>query len=397
MNTRRPDPSAGGSRPVAAYHRAVDAALAVALAAGAGALAGAALHRVLTGRGASTADAASSSGSADSPLLDLHIVDTLPLAFAVVGSGDEVLLSNSRARDAGIVRGLDVDPEPLRSLVREARRLGTAREADHQTAQSFWRARALPLDEGRVALVVEDRTESRRIEAVRRDFVANVGHELKTPVGALSLLAEATKDAADDPEAVRHFTQRMQRESSRLTRLVQDIIDLSRLQGTDPLAERTRVELGRVIAEAVDRCSELARSRGIDIAVGGPPDLVVEGDERQLVTAVSNLLQNAVTYSPEGTHVAVAAAAAADGWVEVSVTDQGIGIPASEHERIFERFYRVDPARSRDTGGTGLGLAIVKHVATGHGGSVQVWSREGSGSTFTFRLPPTPDQERKNR
>lgn len=370
----------------------MDAALAVALAAGAGALGGVVAQHAWSVRRASTAASPTRSDPSDSPLLDRSVVDTLPLAFALVGWGDEVLLSNARSREAGIVSGRDIAVDPLRALVREARRLGRVCEVDHESPALLWQARALPLQDGRVALVVVDRTDSRRVEAVRRDFVANVGHELKTPVGALALLAEATSDAAEDAEAVRHFTGRMLRESSRLTRLVQDIIDLSRLQGSDLLARRERVELDRVLAEAADSVGELARSRGIEIAIGGDTAVVVEGDEQQLVTAVSNLLHNAVTYSPEGTHVAVAVARTRDD-VKVSVTDQGSGIPPGEQERIFERFYRIDPARSRDTGGTGLGLAIVKHVATGHGGTVQVWSREGSGSTFTMSLPPVTEME----
>jgi two-component system sensor histidine kinase SenX3 len=359
----------------------VDTAVAVALAGGVGVLAGAALVAWLRPRAARE-----ESPRVGAPLVDRLIVDSLPLAFVVVGTGDEVLVSNTMARSSQLVSGRDVSAEPLRALVRDARRTRTAAHTDHDDGRRLWRVDAVPLDDDRIALFAEDRTEARRVDEVRRDFVANVGHELKTPVGALSLLAEATRDAADDPEAVRRFTERMERESARLAHLVQDIIDLSRVQGSDPTARRERVVLDRVVAEAVDRASELAASRGIELVQAEPTGVTVEGDERQLLAAVSNLLDNAVAYSPDDTRVAIAVVAG-DEYAEVSVTDQGIGIPPAEQDRIFERFYRVDPARSRETGGTGLGLAIVKHVATGHGGEVTVWSREGSGSTFTIRLP----------
>jgi two-component system sensor histidine kinase SenX3 len=239
---------------------------------------------------------------------------------------------------------------------------------------------------GHVALLVEDVTEARRVEAVRRDFVANVSHELKTPVGAMALLAEALQDASNDPAAVRRFAGRVQHEAERLARLVQELIDLSRLQGADPLPHPEPVSVDLVVAEAADRTRMLAAARGIALVVGGERGLSVLGSESQLVTALANLLDNAVAYSPDHTRVGVAVRRRG-GAVEVSVTDQGIGIAEKDLERVFERFYRADPARSRATGGTGLGLAIVKHVATNHGGEVDVWSVEGSGSTFTLRLP----------
>jgi two-component system, OmpR family, sensor histidine kinase SenX3 len=244
-----------------------------------------------------------------------------------------------------------------------------------------------PLAEtGYVALLLEDVTEARRLEAVRRDFVANVSHELKTPVGALSLLAEAIQDAADEPAAVRRFADRMQREGWRLGRLVQELIELSRLQGADPLPTPAIVDVDRIVAEALDRTRLAAESAGIAVVSGGDTRLAVRGSEAQLVTALANLVDNAVAYSPVGTRVAVGTRRR-EGSVEISVSDQGIGIAEQDLERVFERFYRSDPARSRATGGTGLGLAIVKHIASNHGGGVSVWSVEGSGSTFTLRLP----------
>jgi two-component system sensor histidine kinase SenX3 len=243
-----------------------------------------------------------------------------------------------------------------------------------------------------VALLLDDVTEARRLEAVRRDFVANVSHELKTPVGALTLLAEAVLDAADDPDAVQRFAGRIQHESARLGRLVRELIELSRLQGAEPLPGNDEVMVEALLDEAQDRTRLAAEQGGISVLARCPQDLVVRGNESQLTMAITNLVDNAIAYSPRGTRVAVSALAAQDPehrrpCVEISVSDQGMGIAENELTRVFERFYRVDPARSRATGGTGLGLAIVKHVATNHGGTVSVWSVEGSGSTFTIRLP----------
>jgi two-component system sensor histidine kinase SenX3 len=255
--------------------------------------------------------------------------------------------------------------------------------------------RAMPLrDGGRVGSVVlrfSDITEARRLELVRRDFVANVSHELKTPVSALTLLAEAVQEAADDPEAVQRFAGRMQREGSRLGRLVQELIELSRLQGAEALPGQELVSVDQIVGEAVDRSRLLAEQTGITVAERTEPGLQVRGNETQLSTALGNLVDNAIAYSPDDTRVSVTSRLATDSagaeWVDIAVADQGIGIAEPELDRVFERFYRVDQARSRATGGTGLGLAIVKHIATNHGGSVSVWSVVGSGSTFTMRLP----------
>lgn len=237
-----------------------------------------------------------------------------------------------------------------------------------------------------VLVLAQDGSEARRIDAVRRDFIANISHELKTPIGGLSLLAEAIADASDDPDAVRRFAERMQMETRRLNHLVSDIISLSRLQGDDPLYGAEIVNVDDVIDTASDRCRLQAQANEIAVVSGGELGRKVFGDFEQLVTAVSNLLTNAISYSPARTQVGVGVTEV-DGFVEIKVSDQGIGIPESDLDRIFERFYRVDPARSRSTGGTGLGLAIVKHIVTNHGGSVSVWSVEGEGTTFTIRLP----------
>jgi two-component system sensor histidine kinase SenX3 len=237
-----------------------------------------------------------------------------------------------------------------------------------------------------VVVLIDDLADERRVEAVRRDFVANVSHELKTPVGALSLLSEAVLSAADDPESVRKFAERMQVEASRLTSLINDVIDLSRLQSDDPLSHASVLDVDQLVRQAVEEVRTLALAHELDVVLGESSGAQVFGDRGQLVMALRNLLSNAISYSPAHTRVAIAVRAAND-LVEIDVKDQGIGIPAHDLDRIFERFYRVDPARSRATGGTGLGLAIVKHVCRNHGGECTVWSEVGVGSTFTLRLP----------
>jgi two-component system, OmpR family, sensor histidine kinase SenX3 len=320
------------------------------------------------------------------------MLQLLPTAAVLLDADDVVRLANTAALDLGIVNGTSLDVPELSRLVQAARRTGKPQTAELPLDFSDFPRRALSvgaraqrLDTGEVALIVDDLTEAKRVESVRRDFVANVGHEIKTPVGALQLLAEAALDAHDDPEAVERFVGRMQHEAQRLSRLVQELLDLSRLQGGEPLPASTEVSVDAVLDEAVDRTRLVADARGISIVRGGDPGLVVLGEEGQLVTAVANLLDNAVSYSPDGTRVALGVHLR-DDVVEIAVTDQGVGIPEEEQERIFERFYRVDQARSRATGGTGLGLAIVKHTVGNHGGEVTVWSQPGNGSTFTIRL-----------
>jgi two-component system sensor histidine kinase SenX3 len=327
------------------------------------------------------------------PTLARRVLEVMGTAAVVLDPADEVVLANPAARQMGVVRGGRVVVDELRRLARAARRDGEPRYGVVDTRGRLGRepiavsARVAPLVEtGYVALLLDDVTETRRLEAVRRDFVANVSHELKTPVGALTLLAEAVQDAADDPEAIRRFAGRMQHEGIRLGRLVAELIELSRLQGAEPLPSPAVVDVDDVVAEAVDRTRLAAESGGIVVVSGGQGRLAVRGNESQLVTALVNLIDNAIAYSPEGTRVAVGTRRRG-GHVEISVSDQGIGIAERDLERVFERFYRSDPARSRATGGTGLGLAIVKHIATNHGGGVSVWSVEGSGSTFTLRLP----------
>jgi two-component system sensor histidine kinase SenX3 len=314
-------------------------------------------------------------------------------AWVVLDQRDRVVRSSPSALPYGLIRGHRLRVETLVLLARQVRRDGEVREIEVEVPRGHRGTELLVLDVrlaplgDHVLLLAEDQTAVRRLDAVRRDFVANVSHELKTPVGALALLAEAVSGSADDPAAVRRFATRMQHESNRLTMMVQDLISLSRLQSNDPLREARVVNVDDVVAEAVDTIHLEAEAREIRLEVRGQHGLTVLGDEDQLATALRNLMANAINYSPDHTRITIGVSLDADGVVELSVADQGIGIPERDLERIFERFYRVDPARSRATGGTGLGLSIVKHVAVNHGGEVRVWSSEGAGSTFTLRLP----------
>lgn len=341
------------------------------------------------------------------------VLSVLRSSAVVLDEADAVVKASSAAYALGLVRGGKLSVEPMLQMARDTRRDGEIRQVELDLPRRGTgrgealavSARVAPLGSRLVLLLVEDLTEARRIEAVRRDFVANVSHELKTPVGALSLLSEAVMDASDDPEAVQRFAGRMQIEATRLTNLVQELIDLSRVQNDDPLEDAEPVRVDELVAEAIDRCRHQAGTKQITMASnvwspegtdqdgrreGGTADLHVWGNRGQLAAALGNLVENAVNYSPARTRVGIAArrvSAPGGDMIELAVTDQGIGISDKDKERIFERFYRVDPARSRATGGTGLGLAIVKHVVASHGGEVTVWSAEGQGSTFTLRLP----------
>jgi len=328
------------------------------------------------------------------------VLSVLRSSAVIVDDDDTVLKASAPAYALGLVRGTSLLSGELADLVHQVRRDGQIRETELVMTRPgvpsrHVTARVAPLGSRLVLALVEDRTRERRVEAVRRDFVANVSHELKTPVGAIRVLADAVADAADDPEAVRRFAGRMLTESDRLTQLVLQIIELSRLQGDEPIEAPVAVDVDEVIATAVDTSKIDADKKHISVVTGGVQGLQVFGNEEQVLAAVANLISNAVAYSDPGSSVSVTTKAE-HGSVEISVVDQGIGIPQDEIDRIFERFYRVDPARHRSTGGTGLGLSIVKHVAATHGGEVRVWSVEGQGSTFTLTLPqhlpsrPTP-------
>ena len=314
-------------------------------------------------------------------------------AFVVVDAVDGVVRASPAAYAYGLVRGHTVVHKELLDMTAGVRRDGVILEKKLELPRGplgqgtiIVQVRAAMLGEEYILLLADDRTEITRTEEIRNDFVANVSHELKTPVGAISLLAEALESSADDELAVRRFAKRMHKESGRLAALVQDIIELSRLQGASVVQQGGPVDVNAVIAEAVDRSQLPAESKNITIVVGGRTEEKVFGDQDLLVTALRNLIDNAIRYSPPNTRVGIGVRSK-EGLVSISVTDQGEGLSAEDQERVFERFYRVDSARSRHTGGTGLGLSIVKHVASNHGGEVTLWSQPGQGSTFTLRLP----------
>jgi two-component system sensor histidine kinase SenX3 len=326
----------------------------------------------------------------------LKTLQSLESESLIIVPGEKILFQSPGISSFAIVKDERITSEDLMALIRVARRTNESHRSRIEIARGpigagkrEFEVSVSPLnDEGMVLVLISDQSEARRIDAVRRDFVANVSHELKTPIGALGLLSEAILGAKDQPDAVVKFASRMQMEAKRLTDLVQEIIDLSRLQSSDPLQKAFDVEASDVVREAVAQAAFSAESRKITVEIGEIEDATVNGDRDQLIMAVLNLVENAINYSPENTKVSVVVKVKQE-LLEISVTDQGIGIAEGELARVFERFYRVDPARSRMTGGTGLGLSIVKHVALNHGGDIKVWSREGVGSTFTLQLPIT--------
>ena len=312
----------------------------------------------------------------------------------ILAPGEIPIFSTPVVEILGILRDERIQSPELLATIRVVRRThapqvgridiprGPIGEGKHELT-----VKVLPLTKDDLVLVlVSDESEAQRVHDVRRDFVANISHELKTPIGALSLLSEAVLGAKDDPNSVVKFATRMQSEAKRLTDLVQEIINLSRVQDSDPLQLAQVVGVEYVIREAIDQCQILADNRNITVTYSESSPTVVLGDRDQLIMAIHNLIENAINYSPEGTKVSITTQLE-NRVIDISITDQGIGIPEIEKERIFERFYRVDPARSRQTGGTGLGLSIVKHVASKHGGEVKIWSVENVGSTFSLRLP----------
>jgi two-component system sensor histidine kinase SenX3 len=330
----------------------------------------------------------------------LELLEILDAEYLILAPGEQVLSSSAGIGALAMLRDNRLVSTPLLNLVRAVRRSNVFQEATVELPRGpigqgthDLLVRVSPIgDQGLIVALIFDDSEFRRLDAIRRDFVANISHELKTPIGALSILSEAVLGASDDKEAVEKFAGRMQIEATRLTDLVQEIINLSRLQDGDPLKNAQPHSMIELINQAIDGSRLSAEKRKISVVFLPSADYSVLGDRGQLEMAISNLIENAINYSPDLTQVAIVLTCK-DTLVEVSVTDQGIGIPEKDIERIFERFYRVDPARSRATGGTGLGLSIVKHVATNHGGDISVWSNEGSGSTFTIRLPKFIDSE----
>ncbi|MEO8093807.1 MAG: ATP-binding protein [Pseudolysinimonas sp.] len=322
-----------------------------------------------------------------------EVIDSLEAAGIVLDSSNNVIKASTAALAFGLVWNQALVHEQLVALVEQVRRDGVPMSQELNLtrgpfgeAQLYLQVRVARLGNRFILVLADDRTESYRLDDVRRDFVANVSHELKTPIGAVSLLAEALASASNEPAEVKRFAKRLSQESERLANITAEIIELSRLQSGDPLASADRVSIDAVIAQAVDRNRVAAESHRISLVASGKVRAEVFGDEQLLVTAVHNLISNAVQYSPDGSRIGIGVTAS-NGVVEISITDQGVGIPDDERDRVFERFFRVDAARSRNTGGSGLGLSIVKHVVQNHGGDVRVWSQQGRGSTFTIRLP----------
>jgi len=328
------------------------------------------------------------------PLLLTNALNQLDGASLVIAPGEVAIFTNPEAEQLGILRDGRIHSEELLASIRVVRRTNVKQTGTIEIARGpigegkrEITVTLIPLTESELVLVLlRDESEAQRVHDVRRDFVANISHELKTPIGALSLLSEAVLGAKDDSEAVSRFAARMQTESKRLTGLVQEIIQLSRVQDSDPLKEAQLLSAADIIKEALDQCRTTADSRQITLIFQDSEDGMILGDREQLTMAIHNLIENAINYSPAETKVAVSTSIEND-ILTISIADQGIGIPESEVDRIFERFYRVDPARSRETGGTGLGLSIVKHIITKHGGEISVWSSENVGSTFSIRLP----------
>jgi two-component system sensor histidine kinase SenX3 len=335
--------------------------------------------------------------------VDQKLIDLLELTdtdYLIVDSDDSVITCCETVVNIGLVNGNRVTSEAIRKLIRNARKKAELIETEvaipRGSLTNGFHERRVRISsighDGTVAVLIFDDTEARRLDAVRRDFVANISHELKTPIGGISILAEALAEANNDPELVKNFSERMQIEATRLSHLVQEIIDLSRIQDQNTMQNSEMVSLNKIIEEAIDQSKVLAGKRHVELNFASEEEVQFFGNRKQLVMAISNLIENAINYSPERTSVNVLLRKNNE-VAEISISDQGVGIAEADIERIFERFYRVDSARSRDTGGTGLGLSIVKHVISNHGGDIQVWSDPGTGSTFTVLLPLTNTQK----
>lgn len=321
-----------------------------------------------------------------------QVLGLMQTGALLVGPHDEILVVNEPGETMGLVRGTRVGFTELLDVVRAVRTSGipydgvVVRQRQPGAEALELTVRVSPMEDEDVLIFAVDESAAKRVDAVRRDFVANISHELKTPIGAISVLSEAVEVAKDDPEAVERFALRLQRETARLAELTNQIIDLSRLQTENPMLEHHVVDLSEVIDEAVSRSRERAAQREVSVIVARTTEVRVLGDRWQLADAVANLVQNAISYSDERARVTISLAVDGE-HAEVKVSDNGIGIKPEDQERIFERFFRVDYGRSRESGGTGLGLSIVRHIAVSHGGDIRVWSRPGQGSTFTLSLP----------
>lgn len=331
-----------------------------------------------------------------------HVVSLAPIGMIVVDGLRDVVFINERATELGLVRNRLLDDRAWRAAqhtlttgedvevdLSPPRRPATGRSGLSVRGH----VRLLSDQDPRFAVIyLDDQSEQARMEASRRDFVANVSHELKTPVAAMGVLAEALLESADDPETVQRFGEKILTESRRLANMVGELIELSRLQGAEPLPELAAVDVDSVVSEAISRHKVAADNADITVTTDAPSGFQVMGDQTLLVTALANLISNAIAYSPNASKVSISRCRRGDN-IEIAVTDRGIGIARADQERVFERFFRVDKARSRATGGTGLGLAIVKHVAANHNGSIRLWSQPGTGSTFTLSIPAYTDDE----
>lgn len=322
----------------------------------------------------------------------VEILDLLTNAGVILNGSNTVVRATNGALALGLVQNRLLIHSELVRLVELVRGTGKNHEIEAELStglrgETIWvQARAARMENNNVMLLVEDRTEAKRLEETRRDFVANISHELKTPIGAIGLLAEALQDATDDPAMVTKFAGNLYKESRRLGSLVQEIIQLSRLQSAELSKTGELVDLEVIVHESVERNQVIAEAKNISLEVNAPSGIVVYGDHEMLTMAVKNLIENAILYSGDDSTVGIGLRENA-GVAEIAVTDHGVGIAPEDQERIFERFYRVDPSRSRETGGTGLGLSIVKHVAANHRGEIKLFSQVGLGSTFTLRLP----------
>ena len=354
------------------------------------AVVGAAVAGFAIGRRGFQAD--SNSDPSPFPTLAAEILELFGSVGILLGASNQVIRMNNRAESFGFVtRGMLVQRDliELAQLARSSKevesfegvlRFGLAQEKISVSAKASLVANDY------VVLVLEDRTKDIRLDKTRRDFIENISHELKTPIGAIALLSEAITQAGDDRATIEKFAGNLHKEARRLSHLVQDIIELSRLQSEEVLADAELVDLSSVVSEAVDRNEQLASKRNIRLLSDGGVGPEVFGNKEMLTAAVKNLIENAISYSDPGSQVGIGCTAKGP-LAEIVVTDSGAGISAENQERVFERFYRIDPSRSRETGGTGLGLSIVKHVAKIHRGDIKLFSQLGVGSTFTIRIP----------
>ena len=329
----------------------------------------------------------------------IAVLNSLNRESIILDASGNIIFETNKTSLLNLVSEGKVTSEELSALVRVVRRTGKSQEGSIEVARGpigkgkreLQITATLISPDGSVLILVDDEGEKQRVDAVRRDFITNISHELKTPIQALTLNSDALLEVKNEPEKVILFANKIKTQANRLNDLVQEIINLSKLQDSDPLDMAASVEIADVVNEAVDQCEALAQARNVLIDIGEVKNAVVVGNREQLVMAVHNLVENAINYSPEKTRVTISTMVESK-IIEILVKDQGIGIADENLDRIFERFYRVDPARSRATGGTGLGLSIVKHVVKNHGGDVKVWSAPGVGSTFAIRLPITKEK-----